>query len=92
MNHLTVSQLVAARVSLQSAIFDMNDIAESISEDHKIPYLMEDAFGSMDNAMGFLNDLVEAAQKESTLIKKNETLAALYKEYEMVRDLIGSEV
>ena len=52
---------------------------------------MDDAFASMDNAMGFLDDLIKAAHKEATLVKENETLGALYKEYTMVRDLIGSE-
>ncbi len=89
-NHLTLSALHAARISVQAAIMDMNDVSGSISQtkDH---YLMDDAFTSMDNAMGFLDDLIVDAQKEHTLRDENETLAALYKEYAMVRDLIGSE-
>ena len=99
MNHLTVSQLYAAKVSVQAAIHDMQGLEQLLHQtlaeqnmDDKEMYLMDDAFASMDNAMGFLDDLVKAAQKESTLIKDNKTLGALYKEYELVRDLIGSEV
>ncbi len=85
MNHLTVSQLVAARINVQTAIHDMNDVTIETN------IYLEDALASMDNAMDFLDDLVAAAQKEQNLVNENATLRSLYAEYTTVRDLIGSE-
>ncbi len=57
----------------------------------EVDIYIDKAFGSLDYARDFVDDLLKATQKEQDLIKGNETLKALYKEYTTVRDLIGSE-
>ena len=67
--------------------FSLNSEANS-QEDEK---LVDSVFGSLDFAKDLVETMVNDAKWEQKLIADNETLHGLWKEYKMVRDLIGSD-
>lgn len=91
---VTYDSLDAICNHLSNVMNELHDLETNIYDDEEEDYFnnqFDRVVGSLQMAMLFVETLQKEVEKEDELLNENETLRQLYKEYELVRNLIGSE-